>query len=150
VTILERIAEIEKRLLKQMPEGTPEQDAAAEEAIHRFAMLVAQMGYAHAVNEETGCRLIADAFGESTRAQAGRAFPLPPKRVLREEWDTSDGGDVKWRFAPSGMQYQECGQGPWLFPQHTNRDFAPYVARVNLWHSLMHNPYREVPDNGDE
>lgn len=153
MTILERIAELEKRLLKQMPEGTPEQDAKAEEAIHRFAMLVAQAALEVGV---TWPRRFYFWDKEDREKAARQIFPLPPKRVLREEPDPN-GGEVLWRwnewleFMPNAIHNPaELKRWIRLTAPDCDRTFAPYPGRIDLWHSLKHNPYKEVPDNGDD
>ena len=64
-------------------------------------------------------------------------FPLPPKRVLREEPDPN-GAFLMWRFR-NGHFESACGGADW----NRHASVAPTPERVALWISLEMEPWRE-------
>jgi len=121
---------------------------------YRIVTLAARVGYALAKEEDGAGSLCPPEQPQHVYCAllAAKRFPLPPKRVLREEPDPC-GGDVDWRWT-GALEYRPNGGAKWnlLISDSNGRVFAPYPERIDLWHSLKHEPYREVPDNdnGDE
>jgi hypothetical protein len=122
----------------------------------RLITLAARAGYALA-KEEDGIGSIPghDPQHVYCARLAAETFPLPPKRVLREEPDPNK-GEVWWRYTGLGLEFS-----PWKGQNGTqwiplnrqgaySRTFAATPERIDLWHSLKHEPFREVPDEGDE
>lgn len=139
----ERLKELEGELLGLVNVASPA--PAMRERIHRLVTLAARAAYALA-KEEDGVGYTDHVYAQ----MAAERFPLPPKRVLREEPDPN-GGDVFWRWNLH-LEYRPWNGNVWvsLVSDANMRVFAPYPERIDLWHSLKHDPYREVPDNGDE
>jgi hypothetical protein len=140
-TVLERIADMEERLLKHMPEGTPEQDDKAEAAVHRFAMLVAQAVY-------VSTRLEDEPDQAWIEACAREVYPLPPKRVLREEPDPH--GNNRWRVFDNEVQWWSVVRGGWMTVGAHDSGPALTAERAILIADLLREPSREVPDNGED
>lgn len=165
--VLERIAALEGDLRGfvfgglSMRLSTDEVNAG----IHRHTMLVARHAFAHGTRWQsdyadrkrrefrstTGSQLTNSWSLHDAEDGAVSEFPLPPKRVLREEPDPCN-GDVEWRWS-GALEFRPYRGVEWVrlvSDQGFGRTFAPYPERIDLWHSLKHTPYREVPDNGDE
>lgn len=151
--VLERLAEMGRKLYLELDDPSRcSTSEAALAAIHRHTMLVARKVCLDNMREHAQQIGLGTLFNlESARMAANGRFPLPPKRVLREEPDPKGAG-VMWRWLGSSLEYSS-GDGRWFALVGSaggDRVFAPYPERIDLWHSLKHNPYREVPDNGDE
>jgi hypothetical protein len=104
-------------------------------------MLVARVGHCSGWKDRDELAVHAREWQEGI---AREEFPLTPKRVLREERDPN--GLHSWKFEegafwirPPFGEWRKVGEEDHLTPAH-----------VDLWHSLKHEPYREVPDMGDE
>jgi hypothetical protein len=121
--------------------------------LHTHTLLSIRAGYALAKMEDgAGSLLGNEPQGIYCMRLANERFSPPPKRVLREETDPN-GGEVLWRYRePSGLEYRRIERGRWLSLTggEGSRVFAPFPERIRLWADLLANPYREVPDNGDE
>lgn len=138
----ERLAQVEGefRGIVYAPVHSPTDETNA--IIHRLVIRVAREAHAACLDD----------FNRGVRILASEAYPLPPKRVLREEPDP-ESAIVRWRCSDRGIEYNNLvGGAGWqvLTQDGTVGKFAITGPRIDLWHSLKHNPYREVPDNGDE
>lgn len=151
--INERLRELETKLCNAL-----ELDTAGAAKVHRHTMLVAREAHVELLTKwGWGDFGIVCTPEEYRKQMAADAFPLPPKRVLREEPDPN-AGEVLWRYGDDGLAYKPLRDSA-AYPSKwtsltggidSGRVFAPYPARIRLWADLLANPYREVPDNGDE
>jgi hypothetical protein len=109
--------------------------------LHEFAMKVArasEVNYLHGIRGYDKARCERD---------AALRYPLPPKRVLREELDPN-GGEVLWRHGEDGLAYKRVHEIRDVWASLTGgidhgRVFTPYPERIRLWADLLANPYRE-------
>jgi hypothetical protein len=117
-------------------------------ATERVLFLAARAGYALA-KEEDGIRSNQgiEAQTDYCARLAAKRFPLPPKRVPREEPDPH--GYMRWRWFETGLQYQWAGSRGWTSVAPSDM-WPPTPERIDLWHSLKHEPYKEVPDDGGD
>jgi hypothetical protein len=136
--VLKRLAELEEVLVNSAAatarEGLPV-------LVHRHTMLVAREAYT--LGLATGYNP-----NVTLAAHAWREFPLSPKRVLREEPDPER--PWRWRFLEHLEVNMGMSRSAWGPVIEEGVMVAPTPERNDLWHSLKHNPYREVPDNGDD
>ena len=135
--MIARLAELEAEVVESLGARTDRE----RDAIHRHTMLVAREGYM------AGQMHGPDELGEeSVRRGAALRFPLPPKKVLREEPDP-DGCGWFYRWNPyngGGMQSRKDGEDVWRY----GIAYVPTPSRIALWVSLQAEPFKEVPDEG--
>ncbi len=139
--ILERLEKMEGSLRAVLLTSSSSVEEMVD-AIHRHTMLVAREGYMYRVQHFT--RAPEHTFAATL---ARKAFPLPPKEVLREEPDPM-GYAHAWRCWNGVLQFQTSPAtgGNWM--NATDGVYAVSPERVRLWADLMDNPYTEVPDEG--
>lgn len=128
-----------------------------EDVSTRSLTLAARAGYALA-KEEDGVGSVAGIEPQHVYCArlAAERFPLPPKRVLREEPDPHGYTGLRWGCDDRAREIvvRWGSEAAWTkvadVPGGYSNALRPTAERIDLWHSLKHNPYREVPDNGDE
>lgn len=139
--VLERLKDLEMDLSLNLWKHQGNSDAQAD-AIHRHTMLVAREAWADGFRTAR-CYTVGGPSAPCEIAEDAReCFPLT-RKVLRDEPDPNC-PDVLWRWSGHFFEVKE-GSDEWRsLPAMTK--FLPSEARVELWHSLKQQPYREEPE----
>jgi hypothetical protein len=146
------VSEIVDRRLRAMSDAAAatiapvDDDGAAREVVYRQSIMAARIGFVRGLHFERSPL-------DLPAAQiAARVFPLPPKKVLREE--PVPGSTWPLYRLRDGVVEQTVDDGRSRFP---TRWFALSAVPVLLTGVMRHlldlhdNPFREVPgDGGDD
>lgn len=115
--------------------------------IEVFGVLKAREGYEECRRQARTSRGYNDVSGVEF------TFPLPTRtrQVLREEPDPS-GSLAEWRWN-GRLEYRPNAGRSWFAlgaDEGEGRVFAPHPERIDLWHSLKHQPFRTEQLPADE
>jgi hypothetical protein len=146
-----RLDQLEVDLFGMVREGDHLSPSVVQTGVHRIVTLIAREVHAACLADMNVGGLCPPEDPDVYRMRlAARAYPLPPRRVIREEPDPEGGVFWKWDESATILLYRYNVSG-WYRPGAPGQPtFLPTPARVRLWTDLLANPYREVPDNGDE
>lgn len=145
--ILEELAELERGLVEELyGENAPNVIERALAKVHRHTMLVARAVFRWAS---------INALDDDVAAQMARhSFPLPPRRVLREEPDPDPDSPLTFYCCNEGVLKRRRYVGPWEEMKESSigaaiKNSETPGAVAALFAGLYAEPYREEPDERD-
>lgn len=144
--ILEELARLERELVEELfGENAPDIVERALAKVHRHTMLVARAVFVWAQS---------NAVGRSVAVLSAREiFPLPPRRVPREEPDPDNPTKTLYRCNEGTLEWLRY-VGPWEEMKESSigaaiKNSETPGAVAALFASLYAEPYREEPDERD-
>lgn len=149
--LLSELAEMEQRVIDGMLNHEPPLLRAADvhafrALLHPHTMRVAREVFFTGV--EWGMMQPDRRDEELVRKRAREAFPLPPRRVLREEPDPLYGASILWRWRGGVLEIRRPSSPvntSWCSLMESGQSYPPLPDRITLWADLLANPYREEP-----